>query len=184
MLNFYEQQPDGLFPTLRTHIAQTILVHVLLGVAEGAFEEAKNYTKTISRPWLTSGVEQATHDPYTIRQYGDLFVGLKASEALAQNAVEALQEAWEKEWSLTEQERGECGIMIATAKVSVAKTALEVTNRMFEVMGARATSAQYGYDRFWRNIRTHTLHDPIEYKIRDLGNWALNDQLPEISPYS
>ena len=36
-------------------------------------------------------------------------------------------------------------------------------------------------DRFWRNIRTHTLHDPIEYKIRDLGNWALNDQLPEIS---
>src|SRR3954468_23742915 len=117
VLDFYEQQPDSLFPTLRTHIAQTILVHVLLGVVEGAFEEAKNYTKTSSRPWLTSGVDQALHDPYTIRQYGDLFVGLKASEALAQNAVEALQEAWEKEWSLTEQERGECGILIATAKV-------------------------------------------------------------------
>jgi alkylation response protein AidB-like acyl-CoA dehydrogenase len=184
VLNFYEQYPDSLFPTLRTHIAQTILVHVLLGVAEGAFEEAKNYTKTSSRPWLTSGVEQATRDPYTIRQYGDLFVGLKASEALAYEAVEALQEAWERKWSLTEQERGECGILIATAKVSVTKTALEVTNRMFEVMAARATSAQYGYDRFWRNIRTHTLHDPIEYKIRDLGNWALNDQLPEITPYS
>ena len=148
VLNDYEQYPDGLFSTLRTHIAQTILVHVLLGVAEGAFEEATNYTKNVSRPWLTSGVEQATRDPYTIRQYGDLFVGLKASEALAQNAVDALQEAWEKEWSLTEQERGECGIMIATAKVSVAKTALEVTNRMLEVMGARATSAQYGYRSF------------------------------------
>ena len=60
VLNFYEQHPDGLFPTLRTHIAQTILVHVLLGVAEGAFEEAKNYTKNVSRPWLTSGVEKAT----------------------------------------------------------------------------------------------------------------------------
>src|SRR3954451_15248216 len=184
VLNFYEQQPESLFPTLRTHLAQTILVHVLLGVAEGAFEEAKNYTKISSRPWLTSGVDQALHDPYTIRQYGDLFVGLKASEALAQNAAQALQEAWEKERSLTEQERGECGILIVTAKVSVTKTALEVTNRMFEVMAARATSAQYGYDRCWRNIRTHTLHDPIEYKIRDLGNWALNDQLPEITPYS
>jgi alkylation response protein AidB-like acyl-CoA dehydrogenase len=184
VLNFYEQRPDGLFPTLRTHIAQTILVHVLLGVAEGAFEEAKHYTKNVSRPWLTSGFEKATSDPYTIRQYGDLFVQLKASEALAQNAVSALQEAWEKEWSLTEQERGECGIFISTAKVSVATTALEVTNRMFEVMGARATSAKYGFDRFWRNVRTHTLHDPIEYKIRDLGNWALNGQLPVISPYS
>lgn len=184
ILNFYEQHPEGLFSTIRTHIAQTILVHVLLGVAEGAFEEAKHYTKNVSRPWLTSGVEQANNDPYTIRQYGDLFVQLKASEALAQNAVDALQEAWEKEWSLTEQERGECGVMIATAKVSTAKTALEVTNRMFEVMGARATSAQYRFDRFWRNVRTHTLHDPLEYKIRDLGNWALNYQLPEITSYS
>jgi alkylation response protein AidB-like acyl-CoA dehydrogenase len=50
VLNFYEQHPEGLFPTLRTHIAQTFLVHVLLGVAEGAFEEAKNYTKNVSRP--------------------------------------------------------------------------------------------------------------------------------------
>ncbi|WP_338450049.1 acyl-CoA dehydrogenase family protein [Niallia oryzisoli] len=184
VLDFYEQQRENLFPTLRTHIAQTILVHVLLGVAEGAFEEAKSYTKNVSRPWLTSGIDEAKRDPYNIRQYGDLFVQLKASEALAQQAVDALQEAWEKERSVTEQERGECGIKIATAKVSVTQTALEVTNRMFEVMGARATSERYGFDRFWRNVRTHTLHDPIEYKIRDLGNWALNDQLPEITPYS
>lgn len=184
VLKFHEQSQDGVFSTLRTHIAQTILVHVLLGVAEGAFEEAKKYTKTVTRPWLTSGVEQANLDPYTIRQYGDFFVQLKASEALAQHAADALSTAWKKEWSLTEQERSECGIMIATAKASVSKTALEVTSRMFDVMGARATSAQYGFDRFWRNVRTHTLHDPIEYKIRDLGNWALNEQAPEITPYS
>ncbi|MFI8492278.1 acyl-CoA dehydrogenase family protein [Peribacillus butanolivorans] len=184
VLDYYEQDLQGLFPTLRTHIAQTILVHVMLGVAEGAFEEAKNYTKNVTRPWLTSNVEDATSDPYTIRHYGELFVQLKASAALAQNAADALQFVWGKEWTLTEQERGECGIIIATAKVSVAKTALEVTNRMFDVMGARATSARYQYDRFWRNIRTHTLHDPIEYKIRDIGNWALNSKVPEITPYS
>jgi len=55
---------------------------------------------------------------------------------------------------------------------------------VFEVMGARATAGKYRYDRFWRNVRTHTLHDPIDYKIRDIGNWVLNDQLPEITPYS
>jgi alkylation response protein AidB-like acyl-CoA dehydrogenase len=184
VLNYYQQNPTDLFPTIRTHIAQTILIHVLLGVAEGAFTEAKKYTKNITRPWLTSNVEQATNDPFTVRQYGEFYVQLKASAALAQEAVLALQESWEKDSSLSEKERGECGIKIATAKVLVAKTALEVTNRMFEVMGARATSARYQYDRFWRNVRTHTLHDPIEYKIRDIGNWALNDQLPEITPYS
>lgn len=109
---------------------------------------------------------------------------LKAAAALAQDASNALQEAWDKERALTEQERGECGIIIATAKVATAKAALEVTSRMFEVMGARATLGKYRFDRFWRNVRTHTLHDPIEYKIRDIGEWALNGKLPEITPYS
>jgi alkylation response protein AidB-like acyl-CoA dehydrogenase len=184
VLDYYEQYQDDYFSTLRTHIAQTILIHVLLGVAEGAFEEAKQYTTTVTRPWLTSGVEQASDDPYIIRQYGDLYIQLKASETLAQQAVLGLQTAWNQERNLTKQERGECGIKVATAKVSVTKTALDVTSQMFEMMGARATSAQYGFDRFWRNVRTHTLHDPIEYKIRDLGNWALKKQLPEITPYT
>jgi alkylation response protein AidB-like acyl-CoA dehydrogenase len=96
MLDFYKQYPHRVFPTLRTHIAQTILIHVLLGIAEGAFEEAKIYTKHFTRPWLTSGVEEASHDPYIIRQYGDLLVQLKASAALAEDAVDALQAAWEK----------------------------------------------------------------------------------------
>ncbi|OKL35752.1 monooxygenase [Domibacillus mangrovi] len=184
ILKHHLQYPDSVFPTIRTHIAQMILVHVLLGMAEGALEEAKHYTKHSSRAWPTSDAAEAAHDPYTVRQYGDLYVQLNASAALAEKAVDALQAAWEKEWSLTEQERGECSIAIATAKVMTARTALEVTNRIFDVMGAKSVSAKYRFDRYWRNIRTLTLHDPIEYKLRDIGDFVLNDQLPEITPYS
>ncbi|MEH1998303.1 MAG: acyl-CoA dehydrogenase family protein [Nostoc sp.] len=60
----------------------------------------------------------------------------------------------------------------------------DITNRIFEVMGARATSAKYGFDRYWRNLRTFTLHDPVDYKVRDIGNWALNDKLPKPDFYS
>jgi len=41
-----------------------------------------------------------------------------------------------------------------------------------------------GYDRFWRNTRTHTLHDPVDYKIRDIGRWLLSGTLPEPTAYS
>jgi alkylation response protein AidB-like acyl-CoA dehydrogenase len=41
-------------------------------------------------------------------------------------------------------------------------------------MGARATAAQYGFDRFWCNVRTHTLHDPLAYKAREVGNFQVN----------
>lgn len=73
---------------------------------------------------------------------------------------------------------------IATAKVAATKVGLEIANRIFEVMGARATSNQYSFDRYWRNLRTFTLHDPVDYKLRDIGNWVLNDELPQPSFYS
>ncbi|MGV2389505.1 MAG UNVERIFIED_CONTAM: hypothetical protein LVR29_18450 [Microcystis novacekii LVE1205-3] len=47
-------------------------------------------------------------------------------------------------------------------------------NQMFEVMGARATSSSYGFDRYWRNLRTFTLHDPVDYKIRESGQFGLS----------
>lgn len=184
ILREYENNPGSFYPTIRTHIAQTLLIHVLLGVAEGAFAEAKQYTLNNTRPWLSSRVEKVMDDPYTIRQYGELYVQLKASDALAQEAVAVLQDVWCKGSSLTAEERGECGIKIATAKVSAVKTALEVTSRIFDVMGARSASAKYQFDRYWRNVRTLSLHDPVEYKLRDIGNWALNDQVPDITPYS
>jgi len=51
-------------------------------------------------------------------------------------------------------------------------------------MGARATSDQYKFDRYWRNARTISLHDPIAYKLRDIGKWCLSSELPPITPYS
>ena len=49
--------------------------------------------------------------------------------------------------------------------------------------GRRATTAAYGFDRHWRNLRTHTVHDPVAYKAREVGDWALNRRGPEFSLY-
>jgi alkylation response protein AidB-like acyl-CoA dehydrogenase len=59
-----------------------------------------------------------------------------------------------------------------------------VTSRVFEVMGARATSARHRFDRFWRNARTLTLHDPLDYKVREIGDWVVNGRYPTPSFYS
>lgn len=53
----------------------------------------------------------------------------------------------------------------------------------FEVTGARSTATSEGLDRFWRNIRTHTLHDPVAYKRREVGRWVLEGELPEPTWY-
>lgn len=51
-------------------------------------------------------------------------------------------------------------------KVVTTDTGLRVTAGIFEVTGASATKSTIGLDRFWRDIRIHTLHDPVAYKNR------------------
>ncbi|MHC5933125.1 acyl-CoA dehydrogenase family protein [Nostoc sp.] len=176
-----ESQP---FATIRACLTQLNLANIYLGIAQGAFEAAKTYTCTNTKPWLTSGVESATKDPYILQHYGKIWVDLQAAVYLTQQAGELLQAAWNREWSLTAEQRGECALSVATAKVVATRVGLDITNRIFEVMGARATNAKYGFDRYWRNLRTFTLHDPVDYKIQEIGNWALNDQLPKPNFYS
>ena len=172
-------QSDRPFKTIRACLTQLNLANIYLGIAIGAFEDAREYTQTETRPFISSGVDNATQDPYILEKYGDMWVHLQATEALTDLAGLALQAAWEQEWDLTEQQRGETAIAIATAKVAAHKVGLDVTSRIFDVMGARSTSAKYGFDRYWRNLRTFTLHDPVEYKIKAIGDWALNHQIPK-----
>jgi alkylation response protein AidB-like acyl-CoA dehydrogenase len=176
--------PDGAFGTLLFLIAQLSKTYVYLGITEGAFETARDYTTTSTRPWITSGVEQAAKDPYILHHYGEFWIQLKAAIALADQAAQQVQTAWEKGDQLTFAERGDVAIAVSMAKAFAIKAGLDITNRIFEVMGARSTSAKYGFDRYWRDLRTFTLHDPVDYKIRDVGNWVLNQEVPMVTQYS
>ncbi len=82
------------------------------------------------------------------------------------------------------EERGDLALAIGTAKVAASRHGLDICNRLFEVTGARATHASLRFDRHWRNLRTQTLHDPVDYRIHELGEWALNDKRPAPSFYS
>jgi alkylation response protein AidB-like acyl-CoA dehydrogenase len=172
------------FASLRPCIAQLVLANVYLGIAEGAIAEAHRYTREQSRPWAASGVAKSSEDPYTLLRYGKLGVAVQGAELLTDRAGALLDDAWNEEDALSARQRGECSLAVASAKVSTTEVGLEVTTRMFDVMGTRATSGKARLDRFWRNLRTHTLHDPVDYKLRDIGNFLLNDELPVPSFYS
>lgn len=172
------------FACLRPLIAQLIFCHIFLGLAEGAFEEARHYTLKEARPWFRSGVEHIGDDPYVLARYGEFWLGLESVRPLVELASDQLDQAWHKGSRLTEDERGRLAVAIATAKVATTRIGLDLTSRLFEVTGARATHAALRLDRYWRNLRTQTLHDPVDYKLRELGDWALNRHLPSPSFYS
>jgi len=174
----------SVFASLRPCIAQLVLANVYLGLGLGAFDEGVAWTRAQGKPWYTSGVPSATDDPYVLQRAGELFVALEGARALTDLATGALDQAWSRTDDLTAAERGATAVAIATAKIASTRAGLDVANRIFELTGARATTARAGLDRFWRNLRTHTLHDPVDYKLRELGRFTLAGELPVPSFYS
>jgi alkylation response protein AidB-like acyl-CoA dehydrogenase len=174
----------SVFASLRPCIAQLVLANVYLGLGEGALADARAYTRAQRNPRPVGGSVAPAQDPYVLHHYGTMWVELEAARLAADRAGEVLQRAWERGDELTERERGECTIAVAAAKVTSTRAGLDVATRIFDVMSARATSSYMGMDRYWRNLRTHTLHDPVDYKLRELGNWVLNEELPAPSFYS
>jgi alkylation response protein AidB-like acyl-CoA dehydrogenase len=170
--------------TFNTPLIQLVFVNFYIGTAEGALAAAIDYVRTTTRPWLTSGVEKASEDPYILERIGEFRAALKASAALADAAATTVQSVLARGRTVTAQERGEAAIEAYAAKVHATHVALDVTARVFELTGARSTASHYRFDRYWRNVRTHTLHDPVFYKAREVGDFALNGRVPEPSLYS
>ncbi|MCW7990453.1 monooxygenase [Streptomyces platensis subsp. clarensis] len=172
------------YNTLNVPTIQLVFAHFYLGIAAGALETAAVYTRTKARSWLHGGHERAADEPYVIDTYGDLTAKLWAAEALADRVAGEGQRLHDAPNAVTEQDRGEFEVRVAAVKSRATEVALEVTNRIFEVTGARSTTSAEGLDRFWRNVRTHTLHDPVAYKRREVGRFVLDGALPEPTWYS
>jgi alkylation response protein AidB-like acyl-CoA dehydrogenase len=172
------------FASLRSCLGQLILTEIYLGLAEGALAHAAAHVDAGGPAWIASTAPTVGEDALVLRNFGEYWVQTAGAAALTEKAQGLFQAAFDRGDAITEDERGQAAVAIATAKVAAARAALEVSGRMFEVLGARATAAKLRFDRFWRNARTHTLHDPVDHKLAELGAWRLTGRLPTPSFYS
>lgn len=172
------------FHTLRTCLAQLVLVNLFVGVAQGAQQQARDYALAHTKPWVSANVERATDDPFLLRRMGDMRAQVSAAALMADHAAAQVQKAWLRGPALTAQERAEAAIAVFEAKVMAHRATLFTTQEMFDVVGASGTRASLGFDRFWRNVRTHTLHDPLDDKLQALGRWAVYGEAPSALNYN
>lgn len=179
-----EANIERAYGTIGPLLSQSVLLNVFIGSAQGALAEAKEYVRDHARAWGTSGVEKATDDPGIQRQFGELYTQVAAATALADNGLIALDNAWEQGVELEAETRGEAAVVIATANIFAGEVALEVSSKIFAIMGTRSTLRERGLDRFWRNVRVHTLHNPAEYKLRSVGRWYATGAYPTPGHYS
>ncbi|KAI4099529.1 MAG: hypothetical protein L6R37_005956 [Teloschistes peruensis] len=175
--------------TLLLPTIQLVFSNFYIGIALGALTFASDYTAKNTRfwPYTPHPVAKGVEEPYILQRYGSFFAHLRAAEALADVAglkIAAIYNDRCQKRDITAAERGEVAEWVASVKVVATDTALRVTSGVFEVTGARATAGKVGLDRFWRDVRTHTLHDPVAYKEQELGRYLLQGEVPEPTWYT
>jgi SfnB family sulfur acquisition oxidoreductase len=158
-------------PTPMGPFAQIMHAAVEQGIAEAALAETVKFVTTVTRPWKDSGVEKASLDPYVVAIVGEMKIRTDGSAALLERAGRFVEEATANP---TEASVAAASIAVAESKVASTEVALFVSSKLIELGGSSATLTQYGLDRYWRNARTHTVHDPVRWKYRFIGDYWLN----------
>ena len=156
-------------------VAQLMHAAIDLGIGRGALAATLPFLRNHARPWIDARVERATDDPLTLHHLGEVHVRLRAAEALVRRAgriTDAAQQAPD------ERTVAEASVAVAAARALTTTASLLAGTRLFELGGTSATLDHRGLDRFWRNARTHTLHDPVRWKYHAVGNFHLNHTLP------
>jgi len=163
-------------PGLFGPTSQLIQAAIDQGIAQAAFDDALAFVRQYARPWIDAGVAHASDDPYLIGDVGRLAIDLHAAHAVLLEAGHTLDEIAAA--PVTARDSARASLAVAEAKVLTTEVALAASEKLFELAGSSATRARHNLDRHWRNARTHTLHDPVRWKLHLIGNFHLNDVLP------
>ena len=158
--------------------------NLYLGVARGALEHGRRVTLARKNAWFLSSGDLYQDDPFIQRSYGEFLSHLVAAEALADKLNPTYDEALEKGWDFTLDDRALLEQDVAQLKVVSTDIGLEITTRIFETTGSSSATAKSGLDLYWRNLRTHTLHDPVDYKKLEVGAYFLNGTVQPVSLYT
>ncbi|QXI25500.1 acyl-CoA dehydrogenase family protein [Pseudomonas vanderleydeniana] len=161
-------------PMKRTGLTFPQILHAAIdtGIAAGALAAAVDYLKHNARAWVESGVEHASEEPHIIKQIGEYAVALRAAESLLRDAARVFDQ--HEQDPENKELQDELILSVATARAHSDSASLKISSDIFSLLGASASLSKWNLDRFWRNARVHTTHDPIRWRLHHVGNYYLN----------
>lgn len=154
---------------------------VYVGRTLGALDLARNWTLQGKRQGTFPGSELSADDPFIQAEFAEYWIEAQAALAYLDSTIARVQQAWDSRTRLTEEDRGRIALDTLALRTFTSRTALHITPRIFEFAGGRGTAFAADFDRFWRDVRTLSSHDPEVLARRTIGRHVLHD-LPLVFP--
>ena len=162
----------------RTGLTWAQILHAAIdaGIARGAFEAAIAYLNSHANVWIDADVERAVQEPLIIKRIGDYAVALRVAESLLRDAANLYDDYLAA--GRPETLDDELILSVAAARVNTDEAALLISSDMFSLLGASSSYRRFNLDRFWADVRVHTTHDPIRWRLHHVGDYYLNGTPP------
>ncbi|GLP75268.1 SfnB family sulfur acquisition oxidoreductase [Mycobacterium antarcticum] len=161
-------------PTVYGARAQLLHAAIDVGIATGALAEGIRQSAK-ARPHFEAGVDAAAEDPTVVAMAGELYVTVCGAQALLADAARQVDAA---RADLTADTAAAASVAVSVAKVAAVRASLEASSVLFDLGGTRSASEAGNLARYWRDARTHTLHDPSRWKVQHIGRYVLSGTRP------
>lgn len=168
----------------RYHFSFYQLVHVatLAGIGRAAASDLARLVAERTRVYSHGNADRAGADPQILQVVGQVRASAYAAAAITLTASNAIQRAYDAQFAGDVDSR-EAAARLADIEVNQATSivtdlVLDATTKLFDALGASAVKRENGLDRYWRNSRVITSHNPRIYRDRIVGDFAVNGTRP------
>ncbi|GAA2428709.1 acyl-CoA dehydrogenase family protein [Mycolicibacterium llatzerense] len=164
-------------PSVQYTLLQLYIHAVVAGILENIVDDGIALLRSRERSFSHASAASPTDDPLLQRQLGELSSSAYIARAAVLDAAAAIGAAIDSTGpdGVPDAELVvEAQLQAAKVKVHLDDIAPRAATKLLELGGASAASRQRNLDRHWRNIRTITLHNPVGYKARVVGQNLLH----------
>ena len=162
------------------------MVHLasLAGIGRALAEDLAERVRQRDRTYSHGNAARVADDPQILQVVGRVRGAAYGAGAAVLQAAAALQRAHDThlEAKATEQARTTSALAahveVDQAVSVITSLVLDASTVLFDALGASATLRTHGLDRYWRNARVISSHNPRIYRERQVGAFAVNGTPP------
>ncbi|MBP5089568.1 acyl-CoA dehydrogenase family protein [Pseudomonas chlororaphis] len=166
----------------QTAFYQLVLLATLAGIGRAALRDVAHQVRNRKRIYSHGNAPRVSEDAQVQQVVGEISALVYAAEASAVRAAEPAQQAYLARFAGNDEAERAANvaaeIQSATAQVVVTELIQRATSELFNALGASDIRQGKALDRHWRNARTVSSHNPVIYKARIVGDWAINGSEP------
>lgn len=154
----------------------------LAGIGRAMAGELADAVAQRTRTFSIGNADRVSRDPQILAIVGQVRSAAYCAGAIVLKNAEALQRVFDlrfnEDSAVQDQAVDIAELEVCQSLTVVSDLIIDASGRLFDALGASSIAQDRGLDRFWRNARTLTSHNPRVYKERIVGDYAVNGTRP------